>query len=87
MNNLFTNIGKIFLLIYHFYFYSCIKSNQNQTLNNFYHRHLDSTPENSVTLVVNGPGENIDILGSNFNLLPDEILINDSPTEIKKKLI
>ena len=83
MINISINVLNLFLLIH--YFYISIKSNHCQSSLNNYVRHFESI-ENSITLMVNGPGENIEILGSSYSYLPDEILINDSPVEITKKV-
>ena len=48
-------------------------------LNNINIRYLQSEIENYITLVANGPMENIKILDDSFNSLPDEIYINNSP--------
>ena len=48
-------------------------------LNNANIRYLQSENENYITIVANGPMENIKILDNNFNSLPDEIYINNSP--------
>ena len=79
-----TNIVKMLLLINHFCLF--IKSYERKPLNNNYNRHLESTFENFLSFIINGPGQNIRIIGSSFNFLPNEIYINNSPAEIKKKV-
>ena len=40
--------------------------------------------DNFITLTINGPGSNINILSSEYNTLPDNLYINDSPVEPSK---
>ena len=61
--------------------YLCVKSKQHQSFL-YKFRHLESAVENSITLVINGPGQRIQIL--NNDNLPNKIYINDSPAEVSK---
>ena len=85
MRNEYTNVFHILVLIN--YLYLGIKSNHHHSLINIYNRNLESTIDNSITLIINGPGENINILSNAYsNRLPNEIFINGIPASISKKV-
>ena len=70
----------IFLLFSNLYIFTRSKKLQSSFYN--YLRRLNSEFENSITLIVNGPGDNIRILSNEYEKsLPSEIYINDSPLE------
>ena len=76
---------RLYMLLLINYLYLGIKSNDPQSFIVNYNRHLENNVDNSITLIINGPGENIRILGNNYgNTLPNEIYINDLSTEISK---
>ena len=76
---------RLLILILINYLYLGIKSNDPQSFITIYNRHLENNVDNFITLIINGPGENIRILSNDYsNTLPNEIYINDSPTEISK---
>ena len=85
MRNEYTNVFHILVLIN--YLYLGIKSNHHHSLINIYNRNLESTIDNSITLIINGPGENINILSNAYsNRLPNEIFINGIQASISKKV-
>ena len=58
---------------------NCNNKKDLYNLNNINIRYLQSENENYITIIANGPRENIRILGNDFNSLPDEMYINNSP--------
>ena len=77
---------KLYILLLFFDLCLGTKSNYLQPYS-IYNRHLEPSIDNSITLIINGPGNNIAILGNDYsNTLPNQIYINDSPTQRSKKV-